>query len=52
MVGNDAYEDMVAQKLGMKVFLLTHSLINDKDIDISIYPNGDFDDLRDYIMTL
>lgn len=52
MVGNDAYEDMIAKELGMKVFLLTHSLINDKNIDISIYPNGDFDDLREYIMNL
>ncbi len=52
MVGNDAYEDMIAQELGMKVFLITDCLINDKNIDISIYPNGDFDDLREYIMTL
>ena len=52
MVGNDAYEDMIASKLGMKVFLLTDWLINDDNIDITIYPNGDFDTLKDYIKTL
>ncbi|HPW53913.1 MAG TPA: HAD family hydrolase, partial [Erysipelotrichaceae bacterium] len=52
MVGNDAYEDMIARQLGMKVFLLTDCLINDRDIDISIFPNGDFDQLEKYIETL
>ncbi len=52
MVGNDAHEDMIAQQLGMKVFLLTDCLINDTNIDISIYPHGDFDQLSDYIKAL
>ena len=49
MVGNDVTEDMVAQTLGMKVFLITDCLINKEDIDISVYPNGDFSKLLKYI---
>ena len=52
MIGNDVGEDMIAQQLGMKVFLLTDCLINNNNIDISIYPNGDFDQLFNYIETL
>lgn len=52
MVGNDADEDMVAQELGMKVFLLTDCLINKKDKDISVYPNGSFEQLMDYITNI
>lgn len=51
MVGNDAGEDMVAAKLGMKVFLLTDSLI-DRGLDISKYPQGSFEELLNYIDTL
>lgn len=49
MVGNDVGDDMVAQDIGMKVFLLTDCLINSNNEDISCYPNGDFDDLISYI---
>ena len=49
MVGNDVTEDMVAETLGMKVFLLTDCLINKEDKDISVYPNGGFEDLIKYI---
>ncbi len=49
MVGNDVAEDMVAEQLGMKVFLLTKCLINKQNTDISVYPNGDFDKLIEYI---
>ncbi len=52
MVGNDVGDDMIAEKLGMKVFLLTDCLINKDNIDISVYPNGDFTALNDYIETL
>ena len=38
MIGNDAHEDMIAEKLGMKVFLLTDCLINKNNTDISRYP--------------
>lgn len=49
MVGNDATEDMVAEELGMKVFLLTDCLINKEEKDISKYPGGGFTQLADYI---
>lgn len=52
MVGNDVGEDMVTQKLGMKVFLLTDCLINKDNVDISVYPHGGFDALMDYISEL
>ena len=49
MVGNDVGEDMVAEALGMKVFLLTDCMINKKNVDISRYPHGDFADLMAYV---
>lgn len=52
MVGNDVAEDMIARTLGMKVFLLTDCLINEKNEDISQYPNGDFHALKDFLSQL
>lgn len=52
MVGNDVAEDMVAQQLGMQVFLLTDCLLNTHGADISQYPNGSFDDLRRFLDAL
>ncbi len=52
MVGNDVSEDMVAEKLGMKVFLMPACLINKADADISEYPSGDFSDLLRFIRSL
>lgn len=49
MVGNDVGDDMVAESIGMKVFLLTDCLINKTDDDISKYPNGSFNELLEYI---
>ncbi len=49
MVGNDVSDDMVAEELGMKVFLLADCLINKDGVDISRYPQGSFDALNDYI---
>ncbi len=49
MVGNDALEDMVAQTLGIQVFLLTDCLINTTSRDISAYPSGGFPELMDYL---
>lgn len=40
MVGNDTDDDMVAEKLGMKVYLLPKYLINKSDKDISQYNYG------------
>ena len=52
MVGNDVKEDMIAESLGMKVFLLTDCLINKEEKDISVYPNGDLNALLAYVDTL
>lgn len=49
MVGNDVEEDMIAQTVGMHVFLLTDCLINKKGRDISVYPHGSFAELRQYL---
>ena len=49
MVGNDVNEDMIAESLGMKVFLLTDCLINKEEKDITVYPNGDFGKLIQFI---
>ena len=49
MVGNDVGEDMITEKLGMKVFLLTDCLINKSGADISAWPHGGFAELTAYI---
>ena len=40
---------MIAQKLGMRVFLLTDCLINRDQRDISQYPQGSFPELMDFM---
>jgi len=52
MVGNDVGEDMIAEKLGMQVFLLTDCLINKDNADISRYPHGSFPELMEHIRRL
>lgn len=52
MIGNDVNEDMVAEKLGFKVFLLTDCLINPDGKDISVYPHGNFDDLNKFLLSI
>ncbi len=52
MVGNDVDEDMAAEQLGMKVFLLTDCLINKADKDISQYPHGGFTQMDSYLKKL
>lgn len=49
MVGNDVNEDMMAEQLNMKVFLVTDFLLNPDGKDISVYPHGTFDDLADFL---
>ena len=49
MVGNDVTEDMVAQTLGMQVFLITDCLINKEGKDISAWPHGGFEDLIRFV---
>ena len=49
MVGNDVTEDMIAETLGMKVFLLTDCLINKENKDISLFANGSFPELMEFL---
>lgn len=49
MIGNDVNEDMVVNELGIKSFLLTDCLINKDNKDISVYPNGNINDLIKFI---
>lgn len=52
MIGNDATEDMISNELGIKVFLLKDCLINSKNVDISKYPQGSFEELEIFIKNL
>ena len=52
MVGNDATEDMIAETLGIRVFLLTPCLINKQNADLSRWPHGDFDDLLVFLQKI
>lgn len=49
MVGNDTLDDMIAESLGMKVFLLTDCLVNRQNKDITAYPHGGVDQLLLYL---
>ena len=49
MVGNDALEDIIAEQVGMQVFLLTGCLINKHNVDISRYPRGGFAELLEFV---
>ena len=52
MVGNDVAEDMIAEQLGARVFLLTDCLLNSKGANISSYPQGSYAELIDFIKNL
>ena len=52
MVGNNVDEDMIAEKIGMKTFLLTNCLINTNNKYISKYRKGNFKDLKKFIISL
>ncbi len=52
MVGNSVSEDMAAEEAGMKVFLITDCLVNEKNEDYSSYPNGSFSDCIRFIKEL
>ncbi len=45
MIGNDALEDMVAQGLGLKTYLVTDCLSNKNNIDINQFEHGTLNDL-------
>ena len=52
MVGNDTAEDMIAETLGMKTFLMPDCLINKENRDIDRYPHGGFPELLTCVKTL
>ena len=52
MVGNDVSEDMVAEELGMRVYLVTGCLLNKNNKDIIKYPSGDLDGLVTFVDTI
>lgn len=52
MVGNDVGEDMIAEKLGMKTFLLTQNLINRNEEDLGRWRHGTYEDLFQYLKEL
>ena len=52
MVGNDVDEDMIAETVGMKVFLLTDCIINKNGKNIAAYAQGGFDELRQYMRSI
>lgn len=52
MVGNDTRDDITAIDAGMYLFFLTDCLINNNGTDLSAFPHGDFDALRQYIDSL
>lgn len=49
MVGNDVQEDMIAQQIGISVFLADAFVIDRNNSDISVYPHGNFKELKKYI---
>ena len=53
MVGNDAVEDTAALAAGIsQVFMLTDCLLNKDGRDITAYPNGGFQELKEFIRRL
>ena len=52
MVGNDAREDMVVEKLGMDTYLLTECLINTEQEDISKFKSGNLQDFYQWIQNI
>ena len=49
MVGNDVDDDMVAEQIGMNVFLLDPWLINRRGVDLTRYPRGGYAELMEYL---
>ncbi len=49
MVGNDVEEDMMTREMGMEVFLITDHIVNKYNKDVSVYPNGSFEQLEIFL---
>lgn len=52
MVGNDVKEDMAAETLGVRCFLLTDCLINPDHADVSRWEHGGFPLLQNFLRNL
>ena len=52
MVGNNVEEDMVAQSMGMDVFLVTDNLINPNQADITSFRRGSLSELLEYCKSM
>ncbi|MBO4693021.1 MAG: HAD family hydrolase [Clostridia bacterium] len=52
MVGNDVSEDMIAETLGIDVFLLTDCMINKSGESIDKYKHGNFSQLLEYLKAI
>ena len=52
MVGNNALEDMIVSKLGVRTFLITDNLENPEKIDINKFENGNFDDIAEKVLNI
>ena len=50
MVGNSVAEDMIVEKLGVRVFLANEFVENPENADCSRYPQGTLDQAVDYIL--
>ena len=50
MVGNSVAEDMIVEKLGVRVFLANEFVENPEKVDYSRYPQGTLDQAVDYIL--
>lgn len=49
MIGNDTEEDMVAEKLGMQVYLVTDFLVNKHNYNIEKWKYGTFEEMISYL---
>lgn len=52
MVGNNTVEDMVAEELGMKTFLVTDCIENEQGIDVAKFRHGSLEEMEEYLMAL
>ena len=52
MVGNNALEDMIVSKLGVRTLLITDNLENPEKIDINKFENGNFDVIANKILNI
>jgi len=52
MVGNDALEDMIAGKLGIKTYLIENYMINNHDVEVKADHRGLYDDFYAFVQML